>query len=175
MRAWPESGLSPAAELIYDGIERDRPLRAKFGGDLEGERRKLAALFVEVFGGAPEWSGGHTYGPLSEPHRHIHITRHDAAAWLGHARAAFVDVAGEEAARYVLARLRPLAEAMVNESAPPPKGAKREARYGPTRAAIAAATKGDLGALRDLLDAHPHIAAPLDPGSAAVLHAAVLK
>jgi ankyrin repeat protein/truncated hemoglobin YjbI len=174
-RAWQPDELRQAAELLYDGVERDRPLRAKFGGDLEGERRKLGALFVELFAGKPEWSGGLTFGPLAQPHRHIHITRRDAAAWLGHARGAFTEVAGEDAAREILARLRPLAEAMVNEDAPPPKGAKREARYGPTRTAITAAAKGDVDGLRDVLDEHPHVAAPLDPGSAAVLNAAVVK
>jgi hypothetical protein len=174
-RAWPVSELRQAAELLYDRIERDRPLRVKFGSDLDGERRKLGALFVELFAGAPEWNGGHTVGPLGRPHAHIHITRHDAAAWLGHARAAFTAVGDERAAREVVACLRPLAEAMVNEDAPSPRGAKREARYGPTRVAIAAATKGDVVALRDVLDAYPHVAAPLDPGSADVLHAAVVK
>jgi ankyrin repeat protein/truncated hemoglobin YjbI len=174
-RVWATDDLHRAANLLYDRIEQDRPLRVKFGGDLEGERRKLGALFAELFGDAPEWSGGHTFGPLAQPHRHIHITRQDAAAWLGHARAAFVELAGASAARAVVERLRPLAESMVNEDAPQPKGAKREARYQPTRAAIAAASKGDIVVLREVLDAHPHVASPLDPGSGEVLHAAVMK
>src|SRR4051812_49150561 len=74
-RGWQPVELRRAAELLYDGIERDRSLRAKFGSDLEGERVKLGALFVEVFAGVPDWSSGNTFGPLAQPHRHIHITR----------------------------------------------------------------------------------------------------
>ena len=64
---------------------------------------------------------------------------------------------------------------MVNEETQQPTGAKREARYEPTRTAIAAAAKGNLADLRDVLETHSHVAAPLDPGSAAVLHAGVAK
>jgi truncated hemoglobin YjbI/ankyrin repeat protein len=167
--------IRAVVERLYDGIEGDRTLRPKFGSDLDGERRKLGAFLVEVFGGPPEWNTQFAYHDLAGSHRFIHITDADAGRWLGHARRALADVAGEGVAARVVEALRPIAEALVNEAAPAERGALREERYRPTREGVTLCERGDSEALVRLLEEWPHLVAPGDPGSAELMYAAASR
>lgn len=170
------TAIATIAERLYDGIEADRSLRTKFGSDFEGERQKLGAFLVELFGGAPEWNAKFARQDLGGAHRFIHITAADAGRWLGHLRQAVIEVTGDEtAAKAVVEALRPVADALVNETEPAERGALREARYQPTRDAVVLCARGDTRALLDLLDEHPHLTSPVDPGSAELVCAAATK
>jgi truncated hemoglobin YjbI/ankyrin repeat protein len=170
-----EAAVRSIAQRLYDGIEGDRNLRAKFGSDLELERHKLGAFLVEFFGGEPEWSRKYSIQYLGGAHRIVHITAADAARWLGHARRAVTEVASEQVATRVIEALRPVAHALVNEDAPAQRGARREGRYQPTRDAVTACGRGDLEAVVSLLEEHPHLVAPADPGSAELVFAAASR
>ncbi len=167
--------IRAVVERLYDGIEGDRTLRPKFGSDLEAERRKLGAFLIEIFGGPPEWNTQFAYHDLAGSHRFIHITAADAGRWLGHARRALAEVAGEAVAARVVEALRPIAEAFVNEEAPAERGALREQRYRPTREAVALCERGDSEALVRLLDERPQLVEPRDPGSAELVYAAASR
>jgi truncated hemoglobin YjbI/ankyrin repeat protein len=163
------------ADGLYDGVEADRVLRPKFGGDIAGERVRLGALLSELFGGEAEWSRQFGSRDLASAHRIIHISAKDAARWVGHFRQAATAAVGDDAARALTAAVRPVAETLVNEPDDAAKGAKREARYEPTRRAVKACERGDLDTLRALLDDAPQLTSPADPGAPELLAAAVRR
>jgi len=164
-----------AADLFYDAIEHDRELRRKFGGDIDGERRRLGAFLVEFLGGPPEWSAQFARQDLVAAHRFIHITAEDADRWLAHAADALLFVAPAAGVGHLAAALRPIAHSLVNEVEPQSPRASRESRFAATRDAVRLCVRGDFVSLLTLLDGHPHLVEPGDPGSAELVHAAAVK
>ena len=131
-----ERGLPPTWSSGRAPVRRHRA-RPSAPGQVRGRPRQwrggFAALLVELFGGVPAWNGGYNVSPLARPHAQIHITRQDAAAWLGHPRAAFADVGDEDAAcGKWWPGCGPWRRHWSTQERHRGKGAKREARYGPS-------------------------------------------
>ncbi|MEK6233773.1 MAG: hypothetical protein N2C14_03590 [Planctomycetales bacterium] len=103
-------------DTLYDRIEKDDQLRPKFSGNTTLERENQKKFFEEWLGGEPLYSFHVGFQSLRETHGHIHISKSEAKRWVGHFESALKELKVEQSTRReILATLRPLASALVNE------------------------------------------------------------
>ena len=134
----PEAGLlarlggpdvvARTVDGLYDRIAADEVLRPMFRGNLEGERERQKAFFVEWLGGETGTSARYDGGGLRSRHEGLYISRDLAERWLGHFEASIQRaVSDPPAAAELSAGVRALAMALVNQPEPPAPG--RRLRY----------------------------------------------
>jgi hemoglobin len=173
-------GSAAAAALIgalYDRIESDAMLRPLFNRDLTRERVAQTSFFTEWLGGGTSYSDW-AYLPLKHRHDLLPITPALAERWLAHFCAALETAVPDAEARSAIQdKVHALAMALVNEGAEPSALRARHhgacLRYKPAVEAIALARRGDVAALRDLVERAPDVLASA-PHAAHLLHLAIL-
>jgi hemoglobin len=171
------SAVEALIDGLYSGIETDAILRPLFSRDLTGERAAQKRFFIEWLGGETCYSG-RAYLPLKHRHDLLPITPALAERWLVHFRAALDGAVPDAGARNAIQdKVRLLALALVNEG--PERSALRARthgvclRYKPAGESIALARRGDVSALRRLVERAPDVLRS-GPHSAHLLQLAVL-
>jgi truncated hemoglobin YjbI/ankyrin repeat protein len=103
-------------DAFYDRLLADPHLRPKFAADASMERLKQKAYFEEWLGGEEVYSRHYAFRGLQQIHHEIHVSKQDAARWLGHFKDAMEAVGiAARLQREILETLRPLAFAVVNQ------------------------------------------------------------
>jgi truncated hemoglobin YjbI len=163
---------------LYDRLEMDPPLRQLFGRHLENERAGQKRFFSEWLGSGSSYSAT-AYYPLKHRHDLFPITPVLAEQWLAHFRASLeVVIADGQLQGAIYEKARALAMALVNDGEPPSAIRAQShgtcLRYRPAVDSLVLARRGDLVALRELLQRAPDV---LDsPTHAArLLHLAALN
>jgi truncated hemoglobin YjbI/ankyrin repeat protein len=162
---------------LYERIETDAMLRPLFNRDLSRERMAQMRFFTEWLGDGTTYSDG-AYLPLKHRHDLLPITPALAERWLAHfctaLNAAVLDAG---ARRAIQEKVRVLAMALVNEGGEPSALRTRHhgscLRYKPAVESLALARRGDVAALRPLVENAPDILSSA-PHAAHLLHLAVL-
>jgi hemoglobin len=158
-------------DLLYEGIAGDDQLRPLFGRDVTGGKPRQKLFFAEWLGGPRRYSEM-AWTDLKHIHDGKPITHALAGRWLGHFnRALETTVAADSDRRAIFGQVRPLAMALVNQSAPQNVawcgiGARTVTR------ATDLARRGDAGGLSAALAQAPDLLRPAY--AAAIMQAAAL-
>jgi truncated hemoglobin YjbI/ankyrin repeat protein len=162
---------------LYDRIETDAALRPFFGRNLANERAAQKRFFAEWLGGERCYSD-RACMPLKHRHDLLPITRAHAERWLMHFRDAITSaVPAPEQRCAIQDKVSILAMALVNEGDEPsalrarPRGTCL--RYKPAVEALTFARRGDVTALRRLVNRAPSVLGSA-PHAARLLQLAVL-
>lgn len=138
-------GVARIVDALYDRLEADPALARLFGRRRPEERERLEELFEETFGGEPR--GIRDVG-MQRRHTHRLISPDESARWLAHFSAALLALDVPAATHStVMDLLRGPAARVVNDGAP------KEV----LKQALAAAGKGDVDAVAELVAAHPRL------------------
>lgn len=177
---WPSPALfariggTPTVDRIVDGlydrIEADPKLHALFFRDPAQERQNQKKFFSEWLGGPSDYD--HHRG-IRARHETQRISKRNAGAWLRYFKAALQDAeVPAPAAEEILAVVRPVARAFINEEGQPEDHAVTLTKRGEIRAAmhqpcidkwrLAAklAAQGDIRGLRAAIDADGELVDP---------------
>jgi truncated hemoglobin YjbI/ankyrin repeat protein len=174
-------GGTTAVEVLIDGfydrIETDAALRPLFSRDLANERAAQKHFFAEWLDGESCYSD-RAYMPLKHRHDLLPITRALAERWLTHFRDALASaVPAPEPRRAIQDKVSILAMALVNEAEEPSALRARPhgtcLRYMPAIEAVTLARRGDVAALRRLLNRAPGVLGSA-PHAAHLLQLAVI-
>jgi len=119
-------GIERLVEELYGRLLADPQLRGMFpphfGGSLVSEK----AFFEEWFGGAPLYAQKYATRGLVQIHHETHISKQDAARWLGHFRDALNAIgAARPLQEKLLKVLQPLALGLTNQAQPSANAKKR--------------------------------------------------
>lgn len=111
--------VAKLVDALYDRLLADPHLRGMFSATTTGERVRQKAFFEEWLGGEPCYARHYAARGLRQIHHEIHITKQDAARWLGHFRDAMrATGCAPKAQEKILRILRPLALALANQKRP---------------------------------------------------------
>ena len=162
---------------LYDRIASDAALRPLFSGDLANERAAQKRFFAEWLDGESCYSDRANM-PLKHRHDLLPITRAQAERWLTHFRDALTSaVPAPEQRRAIHDKVSILAMALVNEGEEPSALRARPhgtcLRYKPAIEALTLARRGDVTALRRLVNSAPSVLGSA-PHAARLLQLAVL-
>ena len=174
-------GGTAAIEALIDGlyerIASDAALRPLFSRDLANERAAQKRFFAEWLDGESCYSDRANM-PLKHRHDLLPITRAQAERWLTHFRDALTSaVPAPEQRRAIHDKVSILAMALVNEGEEPSALRARPhgtcLRYKPAIEALTLARRGDVTALRRLVNSAPSVLGSA-PHAARLLQLAVL-
>lgn len=113
-------------DKFYDFLLADPLLRPKFSADPSMERLRQKAFFEEWLGGEELYAKHYAHRGLRHIHYEIHISKQDAARWLGHFKSAMQEVGiSKPLQERILQTLRPIAFAVVNQDKEETTGAHR--------------------------------------------------
>jgi truncated hemoglobin YjbI/ankyrin repeat protein len=162
---------------LYNRIATDPVLRPLFNRDLANEHAAQKRFFTEWLGGESCYSD-RAYMPLKHRHDLLPITRALAERWLTHFRDALTSaVPASEQRRAIQDKVSFLAMALVNERDEPSALRARShgtcLRYKPAVEALTLARRGDVTALRRLVNSAPSVLGSA-PHAARLLQLAVL-